>query len=194
MTVTLTHVYDSYSNAEDVVAALEKAGFTRDQISVAGRRQEQSGEESTGDGAAAGATLGGVAVGGAGLLASLGLIAIPGIGPLVAAGVLATTIAGAASGAIAGGIIGALVDYGISKEDAPVYAESIRRGGTLVSVRSDETKADEAEAVMQLYSPVDMQARGKAYRGEGWTASDEGAPLYTEDQRRLERERYSAMK
>lgn len=74
-----------------------------------------------------------------------GLIVIPGIGPgigpVVAAGVLATTLAGAATGAT-GGILGALVDYGISKEKAPVYAESIRRGGTLVSVRAEETRAD----------------------------------------------------
>ncbi len=179
MTVTITHVYDDYSTAEEVVDELEEAGFTQDQISLVGRKGEH---ENAGDGAATGATLGGVAGAGAGLLASLGLIAIPGIGPLVAAGVLATTLAGAATGAIAGGLLGALVEYGVSEEEAPVYAETVRRGGTLVSVRADESKADQA--------PIDMQERGRSYREEGWTGYDPNAPVYTESQRAEERDRY----
>lgn len=87
MTVTITHVYDNYDSAENVVRELERAGFTSDQISVVGRKavDGSGGEEGVGA-AATGSTLGGVAGAGAGLLASLGLIAIPGIGPLVAAG------------------------------------------------------------------------------------------------------------
>ena len=140
------------------------------------------------EGAATGATLGGVTGAGAGLLASLGLIAIPGIGPLVAAGVLATTLAGAATGAITGGILGALVDYGISKEKAPVYAESIRRGGTLVSVRAEETRADQAELIMQRHEPMDIES-SRAYREQGWQSHDPDAPAYTEKERQEERDR-----
>src|SRR5258706_1367817 len=187
MTVTITHVYDDYSTAEEVVDELEEAGFTQDQISLVGRKGEH---KDAGDGAATGATLGGVAGAGAGLLASLGLIAIPGIGSLVAAGVLATTLAGAATGAIAGGLLGALVEYGVSEEEAPVYAETVRRGGTLVSVRADESKADQAEAIMRKYNPIDMQERGRSYREEGWTGYDPNAPVYTESQRAEERDRY----
>ena len=189
MTVTITHVYDDYSTAEDVVDELEEAGFTQDQISLVGRKAGESHEDA-GDGAATGATLGGVAGAGAGLLASLGLIAIPGIGPLVAAGVLATTLAGAATGAIAGGLLGALVEYGVSEEEAPVYAESIRRGGTLVSVRADESKADQAEAIMRKYNPIDIKERGQSYHEQGWTGYDPNAPVYTESQRAEERDRY----
>jgi hypothetical protein len=131
MTVTITHVYDDYNSAENVVRELEGTGFTSDQISVVGREPAGREREEGAEGAATGATLGGVAGAGAGLLASPGLIGIPGIGPLVAAGVLATTVAGAATGAIAGGLLGALVDYGISKEKAPVYgeAEHLSRSG-----------------------------------------------------------------
>jgi uncharacterized membrane protein len=189
MTVTITHVYDDYDSAESVVSELERAGFTSDQISVVGRKPtDGSGEEGI-EGAATGATLGGVAGASAGLLASLGLLAIPGIGPLVAAGVLATTLAGAATGAIAGGILGALVDYGISMEKAPVYAESIRRGGTLVSVRAEETKADQAELIMQRHEPMDIEERGRAYREQGWQSYDHEAPAYTEKERQEERDR-----
>lgn len=187
MTVTVTHVFDDYNTAEDVVDDLEDAGFAHDQISIVGRKGEH---EDAGDGAATGATLGGVAGAGAGLLASLGLIAIPGIGPLVAAGVLATTLAGAATGAVAGGLLGALVEYGVSEEEAPVYAETVRRGGTLVSVRADESKADQAEVIMRKHNPIDMQQRGRAYRDEGWTGYDPSAPAYTENQRMAERDRY----
>ncbi len=190
MTVTITHVYDDYSSAESTVRELEGAGFTHDQISVIGRKPEGGRGDENAEGAATGATLGGVAGASAGLLASLGLIAIPGIGPLVAAGVLATTLAGAATGAVAGGILGALVDYGISKEEAPVYAESIRRGGTLVSVRAEDTRADEAELIMQRHEPIDIRERGEAYRAQGWQSFDPNAPSYSDRERQEERDRY----
>jgi hypothetical protein len=183
MTVTITHVYDDYGSAENVVRELENAGFKSDQVSVVGRK-------SSNEGTATGATLGGVAGAGTGLLASLGLIAIPGIGPLVAAGVLATTLAGGATGAVAGGILGALVDYGISKEEAPVYAESIRRGGTLVSVRAEESRADQAKLIMQRHEPIDIKERGRAYRDQGWQSYDPNAPAYSERERQEERDRY----
>jgi Heat induced stress protein YflT domain len=190
MTVTITHLYDNYTGAENAVRELEGSGFTSDQISVVGRRPAEAESEEGAEGAATGATLGGVAGAGAGLLASLGLIAIPGIGPLVAAGVLATTVAGAATGAAAGGIVGALVDYGISKEEAPVYAESIRRGGTLVSVRAEETRADQAEQIMQRHEPIKIEERDRAYRDEGWQSFDPHAPSYSEEERQRERDRY----
>ncbi len=194
MTVTITHVYDDYASAENVVRELERAGFTHDQISVVGRKPNSRSEaDDAGNGAATGATLGGVAGAGAGLLASLGLVAIPGIGPLVAAGVLATTLAGAATGAVAGGVLGALVQYGMSEDEAQVYAESVRRGGTLVSVRAEDTKADEAEMIMQRHEPVDMEERGRAYREQGWKSYDPNAPVYSERERQEERDRYRAV-
>lgn len=191
MTITITHVFDDYASAENAVRELEGAGFTSDQISVVGRRPE--GHEEHAEGAATGATLGGVAGAATGLLTSLGLIAIPGVGPLVAAGVLATTLAGAATGAIAGGVLGALVDYGISKEEAPVYAESLRRGGTLVSVRAEDTLADRADLILQRHEPVDMEERGRAYREQGWESFDPSAPAYSEKERQMERDRYRSI-
>jgi hypothetical protein len=129
----------------------------------------------------------------AGLLASLGLIAIPGIGPLVAAGVLATTLAGAAAGAVGGGLIGALVDYGVSDDEAHVYAENLRRGGTLVSVRADESRLNDAELIMQRFTPVDVRERESTYRGEGWTGYNPDAPVYTPEEREAERRRYGSL-
>ena len=132
MTRTVSRLYDSYSQAQRAVEALENAGFTASEVSLISRYRDDNTLADDASGAATGATAGAVAGGTAGLLAALGVIAIPGIGPLVAAGVLATTIAGAAGGGVVGGLLGALTDYGVSEEEAHVYSEGIRRGSSLV--------------------------------------------------------------
>ncbi len=194
MTETVTYVYDDPSLARDTIRALESAGFTSSEISVVRQDGDVDWNATDGDpvsdGATTGASVGLAAGAGAGLLASLGIIAIPGIGPLVAAGVLATTLAAGAAGAVGGGILGALIDYGVSEEEAPVYAENLRRGGTLVSVRADDDRVREAELIMQRYAPVDISERSEAYRNEGWTGYDPAAPTYSPEEIEAERRRY----
>jgi hypothetical protein len=177
MTVTISKLYDTYTQAVDTVNELEAVGIPSRNISIiasdsAGRIHKDH------TGAATGATTGAVLGGGAGLLAGLGMIAIPGIGPVVAAGWLSTLAAGAAVGAGAGGIIGALTDSGVDKSEAHVYAEGVRRGGTLVSVRSSDDREQEVERIMTRHKSVDMAARASAYREAGWTAFDPAAPPY----------------
>ena len=110
----------------------------------------------------------GAAVGGTGgLLAGLGIMAIPGVGPVVAAGWFAATLAGAIAGAAAGGLVGMLVDAGVSKEDAEVYSEAIRRGGTLVTVRTDDIRAPTAEAILSRHRPIDPLIRRKEVQPSG---------------------------
>lgn len=193
----VTHVYDDASTAREVVSALEDAGFTSSEISLVTQRGDgvktttaADVDDDDADGAKTGATIGLVAGTGAGLLASLGVLAIPGIGPLVAAGVLATTLATAAAGTVTGGLLGALVDYGVSPEHADIYAENVRRGGTLVSVRADGERLKEAEEIMQEYDPVDIGTRGETYRKDGWTRYDPDAPGYSDTEIEEERERY----
>jgi hypothetical protein len=183
MAQTVTYIYDDPSLARQAIQALEDAGFTSDEISIVrqGGDVVTDSADSIEDGATTGASIGLAAGAGAGLLASLGLIAIPGIGPLVAAGVLATTLTAGAAGAVGGGLVGALMDYGISEEEAPVYAENLRRGGTLLSVRASDARVRDAELIMQRYSPVDIDERASAYRDEGWTGYDPDAPAYTPD-------------
>ena len=48
---------------------------------------------------------------------------------------------GAGIGAAAGGLLGSLTGAGVSEEDAHVYAEGVRRGGTLVTVRAEDADA-----------------------------------------------------
>lgn len=190
MTTTVTHLFDDYGRAQEAVRALEAAGFTSNEVSIASRVRDNGELVDDAPGSATGASLGAIAGAGTGLLTALGIIAIPGVGPLVAAGVLATTLAGAATGAAAGGLLGALTDYGVSEEDAHVYSEGIRRGGTLVTVRAADDRAQMARDILNRYDLVDVPARRNAYREGGWTRYDPNAPGYTRDEIKAERDRY----
>lgn len=192
---TVTALFDTYDHAASAVRALKDAGFASDDISlVANNVAGEIDDVDAGEGAAAGAGVGAVAGGGAGLLAGLGAIAIPGIGPVVAGGWLLATavgaVAGAALGGAAGGLLGALANAGVPEEDAHVYAEGVRRGGTLVSVRADETRADTAAAILQNAAGVDITRRRTDYLAEGWRGFDDEAPAYSPDQIRDYRNAY----
>ena len=120
-------------------------------------------------------------------MAGLGAFAIPGIGPVVGVGWLATMLAGAAAGGLAGGLIGALTEAGIDERDAHVYAEGVRRGGTMVIARVDEAHAEAAQAVLGKHGHIDVSSRRTEYEAEGWSGFDEAN--YSddpEDPRRLD--------
>jgi len=204
MTVTISRLYDNYGAARAAVRALESAGVPHNDISILASNAENWYSKDKGDtypdrdldgkddraeaartGAGVGATLGGVA----GLLAGLGMIAIPGIGPVVAAGWLVSTLTGAAAVGATGGILGALSQAGVGKEEADVYAEGLRRGGAVVSARVTEADRARLEAVMGR-SSIDPSARASAYRKEGWQSFDIKSSPYTADQIRRERELY----
>jgi hypothetical protein len=184
MTVTLSCLYDDYETARQVVRDLESAGLPSENISIIAkdRRVERDGRvDRDGDGRAEGAEIGagiGAVLGGtAGLLTGLGMLAIPGIGPVVAAGWLVATGAGALAGGAAGGIIGALTGMGVSREHAHVYAESIRRGATLVTARVPDSERGRYKAIMDREA-VNVEERGAALRRSGWKEFDENAPPY----------------
>lgn len=151
------------------------SGVTGSSVSDAGTTgTAATPEASTGSGT--GAVLGTVLGGGAGLLAGIGSLAIPGVGPVVAAGWLIATLTGAGIGAGAGGLIGALTGAGVSHGEANVYAEGIRRGGTLVTVRADETQIPRVEQVFSRYGADDWEQRRTTY-GVSETATPTGGNL-----------------
>lgn len=211
MSKTITRLFDNYSDARNAVEELERLGINHSDLSIIASNAEgthgehhahahahadgdHDGVNDHGDvtrGVSTGALLGGAG----GLLAGLGLLALPGLGPIVAAGWLAATAAGAgigaAGGAATGSIVGALKNAGHSEEEAHVYSEGVRRGGTLVSARVPDDLAIEAEAVLQRNRSVDAQTRGAAYRQSGWTTFDENAVPYTREQVGRERGLYT---
>lgn len=123
---TITALYDDYNDASTAVSKLEASGVAHADISIvssnegdrhAGRLRTTTDldspvhgdtPEKASNGAGAGATVGTVLGGAAGLLTGLGLLAIPGVGPVVAAGWLVATLTGAGIGAAAGGLAGGL--------------------------------------------------------------------------------------
>ncbi len=209
---TVTRLFDSHIEALDAVSKLESSGVHHDKISIvsnnadnwhSGARDHKAGplgdrngdgENDVADGAGKGATTGGLLGAGAGVLAGLGMLAIPGLGPVVAAGWLASTAVGAAVGAAAGGatggLLGALKESGHSDEEANVYSEGVRRGGTLVSVKADGDEAQQIQAILDGSRGYDAAARGEAYRQSGWSGFDADAKPYTSDQILEERARY----
>jgi uncharacterized protein (TIGR02271 family) len=155
--------------------------------------------DSTADGVDKGAGVGALVGGLGGLLVGLGALAIPGIGPVLAAGPLATAVAaivgagvGAAAGGAVGGILGGLIDLGIPEEQAHYYAEGIRRGGVLVTARTNDADTERAHSIMDSYNPVNIEERAAAWRQEGWKGYDIKAKPYTAAQITQERARYAA--
>jgi len=71
-----------------------------------------------------------------------------------------------------------LLKAGVSEEDAHVYAEGVRRGGTLVTARVDDARADSADAILQAAKGVDLNTRRQEYASEGWKRFDETAEPY----------------
>ena len=97
---------------------------------------------------------------------------------MVAAGALAATLAGAGVGAAVGGLVGALVEAGIPREHADIYAEAVRRGGTLVTVRTDDAFSDRVSDILNRHSPVDIEERAESWQQAGWRGFDERAEPY----------------
>ncbi len=166
MTTTVNGLFDDRDDAANAVSEIKAAGISKDEISIVTNKVDgQSAQRSAGDrmvdnnmaesGTGDGALIGGVLGGGAGLLAGLGTIVIPGLGPLLGVGWLITTAIGAAVGASGGGLIGALVGAGVDNDDAQVYVDRIRTGGTLVSVRVADADVDAIAAIMSKYNGID---------------------------------------
>ncbi|CAN5498239.1 hypothetical protein BH10PSE7_BH10PSE7_44590 [soil metagenome] len=186
---SITKAYDSHAQARAAVTALEEAGVSSGDISIVANRSVDPRYDDDGSETAAGAGIGAVLGGGAGLLAGLGLLAIPGLGPVVAAGWLAATAAGAVAGGATGGIVGALVDAGTSKEDAHVYSEAVRRGATLVTVKTDGGNEDVVHAILDEEEPIDPAERRREYASTGWREFDPAAVDYKPTEIEAERMR-----
>ena len=54
-------------------------------------------------------------------------------------------------------------------EDHATYAEGLRRGGTMVSVRASDTDVDSTIAILEEHGSVDLDERETLWRSEGWT-------------------------
>ena len=201
MIKTVVGSFDSFEEASQVARELRAAGFMDSDVNVvannarrlhASDARPDSRVVDDSSGVATGAVAGGALGGAAGLAASLMGLAIPGVGPILAVGPIAAALAGAGAGAVAGGLIGGLTDMGVSQTDAEYYAEAVRRGGTLVTVRADANRVDEAEAIMRRNGAFDIKDRVTQWQSTGWTGYDPKAEPYSFDEIERYRTQYRA--
>ena len=83
-----------------------------------------------------------------------------------------------------------MTEAGVSEEDAHLYAEGLRRGGTMVVAKVDEAQTAQAESILQSANRVDIERRRSAYADEGWNRFDDSLDPYTPEQIDAERERW----
>ena len=202
MLITVCRLYDSYGDANRVVLMLEAAGLPPSETGVISNNSDtwyataktanvlplrKAGAAGNADGKVEGAAIGAAIGATAATAASLvTMLAVPGVGAIVGAGWLAAVLGSMAVGGVAGGLLGALTNAGISEEDAQVFVEGVRRGGTLVAARVPQSELPRVEAMMNQ-AAVKIGERRELYRKSGWQSFDPNAVPYTADQVRSER-------
>ena len=67
-------------------------------------------------------------------------------------------------------------------------SEAVRRGGTLVTVRTDHA-TDRVDSILGRQRPIDPVLRRAEYEQTGWKNFDPKAPAYKPDQAEIERMR-----
>jgi hypothetical protein len=179
MTMITTRTYDAYDDVLRVLSELNAIHVSQDDISVVAHHDHREDMGLPGDvsaGVSLGKGVGGILGSGAGLLVGLGIMSIPGMAPMVAAGWVAASAAGASVGALAGaatgGLVGAFIDGGFNEREAHTYAEAVRRGGILVSVRTNDSNGVRITAIMDRHRPVDLDRRRATWELDGWSTFD----------------------
>ncbi|MBP2654893.1 MAG: hypothetical protein H6Q73_2462 [Firmicutes bacterium] len=149
-------VFNSRSAAEKAVKDLRQQGFSTEEINIIGKQREGDREESgeynddITDGTLTGGTIGGIG----GLILGAGALAIPGVGPIVAMG----PIAAALSGAVAGGVTGGLIDWGIPATVSRRYEQRIAEGGILAVIRTNTQAVDKAAEILRQNGANDVES------------------------------------
>jgi hypothetical protein len=163
-------VFTDRTQAERAIEALERAGFTDQQIGFVRRGEGTATPETaapTGKHATVGVASGSVIGGIIGAAVSL---LIPGIGPAVAGGILAAIVGGGALGAAAGGLIGAFTAMGVSTEEANYYQREFEAGRTIVTVRTEDRK-QEAQDILRQYGGYNATTDSNSHPLSGTTDS-----------------------
>lgn len=76
-----------------------------------------------------------------------------------------------------GGFWESLKDLFLPEEDRYTYAEGLRRGGYLVSVTATDAEYERALDILDDEGTIDIDERADAWRAEGWTGYESGAPM-----------------
>lgn len=158
-------LFSTRQEAEQAMHRLRDTGFHMDRISIVAKAGEglrdltsdndnydpnKPKSEQAKGGAGAGAKAGAVTGGAIGLIGSLGILAIPGVGPVAEVGfLLANTLLGGGIGAASGGLLGALIGWGVPEDRANYYNDRVYNNDDyLVLVEGSEQDIQAAESVL----------------------------------------------
>jgi hypothetical protein len=160
-------LFPTQAEARDALYKLRDSGFNMDQISIIAQSGEgvtnltdsnqydsaKSNAEQAQGGAGAGAVAGAVAGGVIGLVGSLGVLAVPAVGVGTELGIiLGNTLLGSGIGAAGGGLVGALIGWGVPEEQANFYNDRVyNHNEYLVMVEGTEQEIRAAEKILQSY-------------------------------------------
>jgi uncharacterized membrane protein len=152
-------VFPNRQDAEMALQELRDAGFNMDRVSVIARNKDgnnqmsgadvNTNEEQVKGGAGAGAVAGSATGGLLGLIGGLGVLAIPGVGPVAEVGiVLANTLLGSGIGAAGGGLVGALIGWGVPEDQAQHYDDRLNQGNYVLVLEGSSEEVRRAEAIL----------------------------------------------
>lgn len=75
-----------------------------------------------------------------------------------------------------------MLGFGVHHEDLPYYHEGLRRGGTLLTVQTDESRENEIAGIFADHNAVDIDTRAKEWRSAGWSPDEQMAiPIVEEE-------------
>ena len=166
---TVIGAYDTTDQAERASQDLIKAGIAWDDISLVANNEGgryAPVTETTTDGVA----MSGHAIGhdanvgakwgaGIGFLVGLTGLAVPGLGWIAGAGWFMGTLLGAGTGALVGGLIGALTHVGVPHAEAESYTEAVRGGRVLLVVRASDDQAANVARILNADGAVNVDQR-----------------------------------
>jgi hypothetical protein len=136
-------IASTVKQASQIVGDLRREGFEDDAISVlysdkaTSRDFAHTNSTKAPEGGVLGAAVGALLGIFLGWMIGTGALAFPGGGPFIAAGPVLAALGMLGVGAVAGGVVGALVGYGIPEFEAKRFEGKVVGGGILVSVHVD---------------------------------------------------------
>ena len=185
---TVIGAFDNATQAEKAAQDLVSAGIARDDISVVANNEggkyapvtETTTEGTTVTGHAVGhdAMIGAEVGAGIGFLVGLTGFAIPGLGWIAGAGWLMGTILGAGTGAVVGGLVGALTHVGVPEADAQRYNAAVQHGSVLLAVRTQEAQAHNVAEILDRDGAINIDERVDEYKQKGFLPAP-SAPMAT---------------
>jgi uncharacterized membrane protein len=152
-------VFKEAEQAHKAIEELRQAGFSDEEIGYLTRASANGPDETTETNIINSAVEGGLV---GGVIGSAVILLLPGIGPIIAFGLLVAELSAIALGTLAGGLLGALINIGVPKEQAHHYQKALEEGHLVVTVIAQGSDA-EALHILRRNGATDVTTRLSQY-------------------------------